>query len=278
MQVGCFGARRKFCAVANPKALVFRPAREALRKNRRDRITLMGEKMSTTNGTDRAWFERVWAHREEEVYPSLFGRERKGIYPLSAEIFTGIFKQESIDPRWLHHGVIQFAPTEARRSWLYVTSGMSNAWGAAEADPKGFSGLGCEFILETVAESQWAIVRLLHVMAFQILLSHQRYPGREMLSTYDRIPLKAPLVGDSKLTFLIVAPSVGMPAKIQLESGTFEFVHLAAVTDAEASFAREIGGPELLRTHAMAGLHPVIDPNRDEYIPPQPNHESSAAP
>lgn len=223
--------------------------------------------MSTTNDTERVWFERVWAHREEEVYPSLFGRESKGIYPLSAEILTGTFKQESIDPRWLHYGVFRFAPTASRRSWLYVTSGMSNDWESDLPDPTGYSGLGCEFILETVAESQWAIVRLLHVMAFQILLAHQRYPGREMLSAYDRIPLKAPLVGDSKLTFLIVAPPVGVPATVPLKSGRFEFFHLAAVTDSEAAFAREIGGSELLQAHTLAGLHPVIDPNRNELVP-----------
>lgn len=223
--------------------------------------------MSMTNDTDHAWFEQVWAHREEEVYPSLFGRDSKGIYTLSAEILTGTFKQESFDPRWLHYGLFQFAPTATRRSSLYVTSGMSNDWESDSPDPTGFSGLGCEFILETVAEAQWAILRLLHVMAFQILLAHQRYPGREMLSAYDRIPLKAPLVGDSKLTFLIIAPPVGVPANVQLESGRFEFSHLAAVTDPEANFAREIGGPKLLRAHTLAGLHPVIDPIRNELVP-----------
>jgi hypothetical protein len=140
---------------------------------------------------------------------------------------------------------------------------------AAAPEPNGVSGLGCEFILEAVAESQWAILRLLHVMAFQILLARQRYPGREMLSAYDRIPLKAPLVGDSKLTYLIVAPPAGVPASVQLESGRFEFYHLTAVTDSEAAYAREIGGPELLRTHSLAGFYPVIDPNRNELIPPK---------
>jgi len=223
--------------------------------------------MSNTNDTQRAWFERVWAHREDDVYPSLFGPESKGIYALSAEILTGTFKQESIDPRWLHYGVFQYAPTAARPSWLYVTSGMSNDWEADSPDPNGPSGLGCEFILETITESQWAILRLLHVMAFQILLAHQRYPGREMLSTYDRIPLKAPLVGDSKLTFLIVVPPTAGPASVQLESGYFEFLQLAAATESEAAFAREVSGSQLLQAHSRAGLHPVIDPNRQEFIP-----------
>lgn len=48
------------------------------------------------------WFDRVWEHREEVLYPSLFGSSRRGIFPIQAEILTGIFKQESFDPRWLH--------------------------------------------------------------------------------------------------------------------------------------------------------------------------------
>lgn len=54
------------------------------------------------------WFERVWQYREEELYPSLFGSKRRGIFTLESEMFTGIFKQESVDLRWLHYGVFEF--------------------------------------------------------------------------------------------------------------------------------------------------------------------------
>ena len=111
--------------------------------------------MSTKNDTQRAWFERVWTYREEEVYPRLFGRERKGIYTLSAEILKGTFKQASIDPRWLHHGVLQFAPTETRQSWLYVTSGMSNDW---ESDSPAPTGVSVTAQLERNATDSGAIV------------------------------------------------------------------------------------------------------------------------
>lgn len=212
----------------------------------------------------RKWFERAWEYREAELYPDLFGREWKGIYPLSAEIFAQTFKQSNIDPRWLHHGVFQFAPTARRRSWLYVTSGMSNDWESEIPNPKRPSGLGCEFILEAVSESQWAIVRLLHIMAFQILLAHGRYPGRERLSTYDRLPLKTSLVGTSQLTFLILTPPHQVPMTAQLESGRFDFFHIAAVTDSEAAYAREQGSEELFERLARAGCHPVINPDRSE--------------
>lgn len=45
------------------------------------------------------WFERVWEHREEVLYRSLFGNSSRGIFPLQAEMLTGLFKQESFDPR-----------------------------------------------------------------------------------------------------------------------------------------------------------------------------------
>ena len=60
------------------------------------------------------WFERVWEYREEVLYPSLFGHKSRGIFPIQAEMLTGLFKQETFDPRWLHYGVFEFAPTSTR--------------------------------------------------------------------------------------------------------------------------------------------------------------------
>lgn len=72
--------------------------------------------------------EQVWKIREEEIYPSFFGPTSRGIFPLELALFTGQFRQSNVDPRWLHYGVIEFAPISSRRSWLYVTSGHSNPW------------------------------------------------------------------------------------------------------------------------------------------------------
>ena len=90
----------------------------------------------------RHWFEEVWAYREDTVYPRLFGPVGRGIFPLSHTIFTDVFKQE-FDPRWLHFGVFEIPPTKERDAWLYVTSGMSNAWEDEKPNPLGPSGFGC---------------------------------------------------------------------------------------------------------------------------------------
>jgi len=52
------------------------------------------------------------------------------------------------------------------------------------------AGQGCEFVFESVEKGDWAIIRLQYLMAFQILLFHSRYPGKNPLSPYDRIPLR----------------------------------------------------------------------------------------
>lgn len=36
-------------------------------------------------------------------------------------------------------------------SWLYVSSGLSNAWEVDSSKPDEVSGLGCEFIIEPLA-------------------------------------------------------------------------------------------------------------------------------
>ena len=46
------------------------------------------------------WFEDAWAVREDSIYRSLFGDIGSGIYALDAELFTGQFRQASVDPRW----------------------------------------------------------------------------------------------------------------------------------------------------------------------------------
>jgi hypothetical protein len=209
------------------------------------------------------WFERVWRQREEHLYPALFGSKSKGIFPLGADILTTTFKQKSIDPRWLHHGVFEFAPTLARESWLYVTSGMSNDWEANRPNPETPSGLGCEFVMETPHAAQWAIVRLLHTMAFQILLCHGRYPGREPLGNYDRIPLRSSIRTESSaLTWLMLAPPVGFARQGLLESGPFEFHQLVGITEAEAEYARSHDGSALVEILKTRGGFPLTNPDR----------------
>ena len=100
--------------------------------------------------------ETVWAHREDVVFPEIFGGQSRGIFPLSQNSFQP-FPNAQIDPRWLHYGVFEFAPTETRKNWLYVTSGHSNPWDLSpdEYRPEAISGAGVEFSIETQEKGDW---------------------------------------------------------------------------------------------------------------------------
>lgn len=213
------------------------------------------------------WFERVWEYREEVLYPSLFGGDRRGIFTVAAEIIVDMFGQESFDPRWLHYGVFEFSPTDVRGSWLYVTSGMSSDWEADHPDPTTASGMGCEFVFETTGQSEWAIHRLLQVMVFQILLCHGRYPASDPLADFHRIPLRGPIRPEgSVLTHLMLAPPSRFPRQARLESGTFDFYQVVGISEAEVVYARAHGGQALLDLLVASRCFPVTDPDRSEVI------------
>jgi hypothetical protein len=213
------------------------------------------------------WFEAAWADREEGVYPRLFGPDPRGIFALSHTIFLEMFKQSSFDPRWLHYGVFEFQPTPTRPSWLYVTSGMSNAWEDDEPHPDGPSGFGCEFVLETTEQGEWAILRLQHLMAFQILLAHERYPGREMVAPYDRVPLRASITPEpSELRWLILAPPVSFDSRFTLATGWVDLYEVFGASEAEAAYAREHGGDKLVELLSPSGAFPVTDPRRKSAV------------
>nr|WP_301539369.1 suppressor of fused domain protein [Methylomonas sp. ZR1] len=61
---------------------------------------------------------------------------------------------DTVDPRWLTHSVFKCPPAENRKTWAYITSGMSNPWEAES--PEEYSGLGVEFLMEANTEAIWA--------------------------------------------------------------------------------------------------------------------------
>lgn len=212
------------------------------------------------------WFERVWEYREEVIYPKLFGKVERGIFTLTVDFFDEYFKQETIDPRWLHYGVLEYAPSPKRSSWLYVTSAMSNAWEDQKPNKNGPSGFGSEFVFETTMQSEWAIYRLLHLMAFQILLRHGRFPGRDSLELYHRIPLRTSITpGTSSIRWLILLPPQTYPSRFQLESGWVDLFAVVGITPSEAAFARKHDGKNdnaILKLLQKHGAFPVTDPTR----------------
>lgn len=213
------------------------------------------------------WFESVWADREENIYPQRFGPDARGIFALPGSLFSETFKQPSFDPRWLTCGVFEFRPTATRSSWLYVTSGMSNAWEDDKPNPDGPSGFGHEFVMETTAADDWYILRLQFLMAWQILREHGRYPGRGPLAPYDRVPLQSTITAEpSDLCWLILAPPVSFEPRFALASGWVELVQVFGATEDEAAYAREHGGEKLVELLSSVGTFPVIDPRRTSAI------------
>ena len=220
-----------------------------------------------TDQTWQDWFENAWAVREERIYGKLFGDTGSGIYTLDAELFSGRFRQTSVDPRWLTHGVFESKPNGIRESWLYVSSGLSNAWEADSAKPDGVSGLGCEFIFECPSQSMWALLLLRRMVAFQILLSVGRFEGKGLVQMWDRVPLRGPIDGtSSKLNWVLIVPAPNFRERQLLPSGHFQFLEFIGITEDEAAFARNNGSDELLALLIKRKAAPITDPSRESVL------------
>lgn len=179
--------------------------------------------------------EDSWEQREEQIYPALFGETGEGIYPLDATLFKNQFSVDSIDPRWLHYGVFKCAPTKDRRTWIYVTSGMSNPW---ELDkPDEYSGFGTEFILETENESDWAINTLRSLIAFNILVSVGHYGDKPLVDYGDRIPMSI----EPNIASLMVIKPNQFPESFDLISGKVDILQVTGITAQELDYAKENG-------------------------------------
>lgn len=205
--------------------------------------------------------------REEILYPALFGRDRRGVFSLQAGMFTEVFGQAEFDPNWTRGSACEFAPTDRRASWLYVTSGLSDAWGVREPDGNGPSGLGGEFVLETIGKSPWAPTRLLYVMAYQLLVCAGRYPDRQPLRDYDRLPLGTSIGTEiSALTWMMLAPPTGFPRRHAGQTGWFDFSQVVGISEAEAEAAQVHGGPRLVEGLWREGAFPVTMPERGSIL------------
>ncbi|WP_035058459.1 suppressor of fused domain protein [Andreprevotia chitinilytica] len=214
--------------------------------------------------------ESVWEYREEVLYPRLFGERRTGIYVLDIEIFTEAFGQATLDPCWLHLGVFEFEPTAERGSWLYVTSGASTPWDSepSEYDQDDYSWLGVELVMETSEKSPWAISILRRLLAFHVLICHDRFGDAPPLDYGHRIPLGRPIDGSesSELRHVVLAEPTHYPATAQLDSGKFDFLHAVGVTEAERDYAKAHSTEALIDILAAKGGFPVTDPHRTSVL------------
>lgn len=211
------------------------------------------------------WFERIWEHREEMVYPELFGREPEGIFTIPR---SRLEIEQLSDPRWMTCGVFRFSPTKNRDSWLYVSSGLSNEWFENAPDTSSTSGFGCEFVLEAENKEEWPIHRLHQVMCFQIGLCVGRYPGSEPLTVGDRVPLSSPIDWrDSKLSFLLLTTPTRFSPLLAQESGLADFIQVVGISEIERDFAKEQGNKQLIRWLKDNTTFPTTNPARDTMTP-----------
>lgn len=212
-----------------------------------------------------AWFENVWAEREERVYRELFGQLGDGVYTASAATYERFHKQPA-NPGWLHHGVFECAPHQDRKYWLYVTSGLSNPWNldAPGVDPSGLSGVGFELCIATPQPCGWAPQLLHNLMAYELLVAIGSYPGAELLEYGNRIPLNGSITPefDSAIRWLLVDQPKDFAASFQLPSGRVDFFRLVGATDAEVEFARQAGQDTLIALLQQRHAHPVTDARR----------------
>lgn len=191
-------------------------------------------------------------------------------FTLPQELFGEVFGQINIDPRWLHLGVVEFAPTPSRPSWLYVTSGYSNPWEQEPSlyDPHGESGAGVEFTFSVSEQGDWAIQVLQRMLAFDLLLGAGRFPGRDRLALHDRIPFRGPINGaaDCELRNLVLVECEDGPKEFGLPSGEVILVGFTGMTDAELAFAKVHGSGALLNQLRAAGYHPITNPHRTSLV------------
>jgi Suppressor of fused protein (SUFU) len=212
---------------------------------------------------DEGLLERVWEHREEVLYPSLFGPATSPqILTLTPEIFESGFEQKKVDPLWLTHGVLWHRSDDV---WTAVTSGMSNPWHDDRARPKKPSGLGLELAIQCRSEASWAANLLLRLMAYQLLIAAGRFGRTPSLARYARVPLGGSLTPGSALTHVFLVPRPEL-SNLQLESGTFSILQVLAITPAELRLAQREGGAVLAMRLAEAGAGRILDPERASVV------------
>ncbi|MES2597656.1 MAG: suppressor of fused domain protein [Verrucomicrobiota bacterium] len=209
---------------------------------------------------DSNWFEDIWEHREEVLYPDLFGTEVEGIFPIP---YSRLEAGKISDPRWGTCGVFRFAPTPARTSWLCVSSGLSNAWFDEKPDPSTVSGFGCEFILETPTKVDWPIQRLHQMMTLQIGYALGKWGEAQPLTRNDRIPIGSPIdFATSTLTDILLAAPTHVEGALVQDSGTAIFIQVVGVSFQEVVFAKQHGSEALINRLRSQTSFPVTNPQR----------------
>jgi len=224
--------------------------------------------------------------RHSLLYPEFFAGLDPVSYSLSPELFTRLWRQTAVDPRWLRVHVHKAAPSAVRTTWLYVTCGLSDPdLTSSTLLEKGLSGLGAEFTLETPNEAPWAMRRLQEIASLQLVIAAGRFGEHRLLDDEDLVPLHGPISSPSAsaLHWLLIAPARRPPYAFELASGMVRFRSLLGITPEEAMFAQQFGSDNLVVLLQRNGFFPLVDAERRSVVtnrPPKspPTETSSRSP
>jgi hypothetical protein len=152
-------------------------------------------------------------------------------------------------------------PSEAFPYWSYVTSGLSNPFTVGPGDEytqESASGIGYEMVIHTPEEAQWPILRLLDMMAYNLVCLRAFALGA-------RFPVEGALDGgDSKLGGFVFMRDPRRPATFDLPSGRVQLLTLVGVTRNELAFSRSNGADKLLEKLEALGTGVITHPEREE--------------
>lgn len=204
--------------------------------------------------------ETAWEQREETIYPALFGDIGQGIYTLPHNLFKDRFGYETVDPRWFHYGVFKSPPNNDRKTWLYVSSGMSNPW---DVDYKGeYSGLGIELMLETLHDQPWAIPLVHSLIAYNLMLSVGKFGDKPLLNHGARLPQP---IG-ANISHLALGSPANFPTTIETDAGKADLLQIVGLTQAEFDHAKDVGTAEVLNLLQQNNHSFAINPERESLL------------
>ncbi|KFA94791.1 suppressor of fused domain protein [Archangium violaceum] len=213
------------------------------------------------------WYEDCWADRDEVEYPKLFGAISEEVYTLEqsgaleAWLESELAEVKELDPNWGGMGVRVAPPSPEYPYWTYVTSGLSNPITLApgeEVDANSPSGVGYEMVIHTTEEAQWPVLRLLDMMAYNLVCMRAFAVGH-------RYPVEGTLTGgESKLNGFVFVIDPSRPTHFQLESGKVQLLTLVGVTKNEMAFSRSNGMDRLMAKLVAAGTGYITDPGREQ--------------
>ena len=212
------------------------------------------------------WFEKAVAERDKKVYVDNFGETPSQIYPLPDDAFDDENFEHSEDPSLLLNFVVEYAPNANRKSWLYVSSGLSNP--IVDTDNKSsseFSGLGFELIIETPEKANWPVQVLHEIMVSQILVSFG-VGESELLDFHMIFPGIQEVLGKSKICSLVIVEpetSFSYAKGFELSSGVVDFFVLFGITKEEEDLLCNNDVIDIIDAFLEQTSFPVIDAKRE---------------